>query len=105
MRQRIIALLQALEHGLLERETAVRLALLAALAWLIAGFAVERAAGRQALHAASLAFKHPVTEAALEFRSEWPADLRLALELAAGDSVSVAPDEALRYLLFFNRDG
>ncbi|HMU61565.1 MAG TPA: RluA family pseudouridine synthase [Gemmatimonadales bacterium] len=67
--------------------------------------AVERAAGRQALHAASLAFKHPVTEESLEFRSEWPADLREALMLTAGDSISVAPDEALRYLLFFNRDG
>ena len=31
--------------------------------------------------------------------------LELALELAAGASISVAPDEPLRYLLFFNRDG
>jgi len=67
--------------------------------------AVERAAGRQALHAASLAFKHPVTEKPLEFQSEWPADLYEALRLTAGDSISVAPGEALRYLLFFNRDG
>ena len=31
-----------------------------------------------------LAFRHPVTARPLEFRSEWPADLRDALELAAG---------------------
>jgi len=67
--------------------------------------AVERAAPRQALHAALLSFLHPVTETPLEFRSEWPADLLAALVLAAGSSVSVAPTEALRYLLFFNRDG
>jgi len=67
--------------------------------------AVERAAPRQALHAAGLAFRHPITEESLELRSEWPADLRDALSIAAGDSISVAPAEPLRYLLFFDRDG
>ncbi len=67
--------------------------------------AVERAAPRQALHAAQLAFRHPVTDEALEFRSEWPADLREALQIAAGDALSVAQPDPLRYLLFFNRDG
>lgn len=67
--------------------------------------AVERAAPRQALHAASLSFRHPITDRPVEFRSEWPSDLRESLERAAAPSASVAPDEPLRYLLFFNRDG
>lgn len=71
----------------------------------LAAEAVERATPRQALHAALLAFRHPVTGEPLEFRSEWPADLRAGLQLAAGDALSVAQPEYLRYLLFFNRDG
>ena len=66
--------------------------------------ALERATPRQALHAAGLAFRHPATGAALEFHSEWPADLRPAL-LALGAEELVARPDPLGYLLFFNRDG
>jgi 23S rRNA pseudouridine1911/1915/1917 synthase len=66
--------------------------------------AIERATPRQALHAAALAFRHPASGEALEFRAEWPADLRAAL-LAAGGQDLVARDDPLGYLVFFNRDG
>ena len=66
--------------------------------------AIERVTPRQALHAAALAFRHPVTGERLELRSEWPVDLRPALA-CAGDSDLVAHSEPLRYLLFYNRDG
>jgi 23S rRNA pseudouridine1911/1915/1917 synthase len=66
--------------------------------------ALERATPRQALHAAGLAFRHPVTGTPIEFRAEWPADLRETLRLAAGSEVVAHPDP-LTYLLFFNRDG
>jgi 23S rRNA pseudouridine1911/1915/1917 synthase len=64
--------------------------------------ALARAAPRQALHAAWLAFRHPVSSEPLEFRSEWPPDLRPALALAAGADLVARPDP-LAYLLFFNR--
>jgi 23S rRNA pseudouridine1911/1915/1917 synthase len=72
--------------------------------------AVERATPRQALHAALLAFRHPVTGAPLQFRSEWPEDLRRALALAAGDgggerTPEVADPLSLRYLGFFKENG
>lgn len=66
--------------------------------------ALEQVTPRQALHAASLAFRHPVTGERLAFESEWPADLRPALAVAGGQEI-VAQSEPLRYLLFFNRDG
>jgi 23S rRNA pseudouridine1911/1915/1917 synthase len=66
--------------------------------------AIERATPRQALHAAALAFRHPVTGAHLEFRAEWPADLRDAL-LAAGGQDLVARGGPLGYLVSTNRDG
>ncbi|HEU5039281.1 MAG TPA: RluA family pseudouridine synthase [Gemmatimonadales bacterium] len=66
--------------------------------------AVERATPRQALHAAALAFRHPATGEPLEFRSEWPEDLR-ATFLALGAQDLVARDDPLSYLVFFNRDG
>lgn len=66
--------------------------------------ALERATPRQALHAAGLAFRHPATGEPLEFRAEWPADLREALLVAGGREV-VAHPEPLSYLLFHNRDG
>ena len=66
--------------------------------------ALERATPRQALHAAGLAFRHPATGEPLEFRAEWPADLRDAL-LVAGGRELVAHPEPLSYLLFHNRDG
>ena len=65
---------------------------------------IERATPRQALHAAALAFRHPVSGAPLEFRAEWPVDLWDALVVAAGEEL-VAHSEPLRYLRFFNRDG
>jgi 23S rRNA pseudouridine1911/1915/1917 synthase len=66
--------------------------------------ALEAATPRQALHAAALAFRHPVSGAPLEFTSEWPRDLWPAL-VAAGGEEMVAGSEPLSYLLFFNRDG
>jgi 23S rRNA pseudouridine1911/1915/1917 synthase len=65
---------------------------------------IARAAPRQALHAAALAFRHPVSGAPVEFRSEWPSDLRPALAAAGGEELVARPDP-LAYLLFFNRDG
>jgi 23S rRNA pseudouridine1911/1915/1917 synthase len=65
---------------------------------------LERATPRQALHAAALAFRHPVSGAPLEFHSEWPADLSDALVVAGGEEI-VARSEPLSYLRFFNRDG
>ncbi len=65
---------------------------------------VERAAPRQALHAASLAFRHPASGAPIAFRSEWPADLAVALATAAGEAL-IAGQESLAYLGFFTRDG
>jgi 23S rRNA pseudouridine1911/1915/1917 synthase len=65
---------------------------------------LDRVTPRQALHAAALAFRHPVSGEPLEFGSEWPEDLRPTL-LAAGGEELVAHPEPLRYLLFFNRDG
>jgi 23S rRNA pseudouridine1911/1915/1917 synthase len=65
---------------------------------------LERATPRQALHAAALAFRHPVSGAPLEFHAEWPADLRDALAVVGGEEL-VAQAEPLSYLRFFNRDG
>ena len=65
---------------------------------------LDRVATRQALHAAALAFRHPVSGAPLEFHSEWPEDLRPALVAAGGEEL-VARAEPLSYLRFFNRDG
>ncbi|HEX5964001.1 MAG TPA: RluA family pseudouridine synthase [Gemmatimonadales bacterium] len=65
---------------------------------------IARATPRQALHAAALAFRHPVSGAPLEFTSEWPLDLRPALIAAGGEELVARPDP-LGYLRFFNRDG
>jgi len=66
--------------------------------------ALAAATPRQALHAAALAFRHPVSGAPLQFRSDWPADLRPALIAAGGQELVAVPDP-LSYLLFLNRDG
>jgi 23S rRNA pseudouridine1911/1915/1917 synthase len=66
--------------------------------------ALERATPRQALHAAALAFRHPATAEPLEFRSDWPSDLRPALLALGGEDLVARPDP-LSYLRFFNRDG
>src|SRR3954451_14575158 len=63
-----------------------------------------RSTPRQALHAAALAFRHPVSGAPLEFNAEWPDDLRPALAVAGGQELVDRPDP-VRYLRFFNRDG
>ncbi len=67
--------------------------------------AIERAITRQALHAALLAFRHPATGEALEFRAPWPTDLRAALAAAAGADFPVADSESPLYLLFFKGHG
>jgi 23S rRNA pseudouridine1911/1915/1917 synthase len=65
---------------------------------------LEAATPRQALHAAALAFRHPSSGEPLEFRSDWPEDLRAALLALGGEDLVARPDP-LGYLLFFNRDG
>jgi len=66
---------------------------------------VEAAAPRQCLHAAELALRHPVTDAALTFQSEWPADLDRVWHVVPGPRDRVVDSAPLRYLRFFNRDG
>jgi 23S rRNA pseudouridine1911/1915/1917 synthase len=63
--------------------------------------AIERAAPRQALHAAHLGFAHPATREWLVFQADWPADLRPALAQAAGDPGLLARPSVLQYLGFF----
>jgi 23S rRNA pseudouridine1911/1915/1917 synthase len=65
---------------------------------------LEALAPRQLLHAAALAFAHPVSGAPLTLRSEWPADLRPALADAAGDANLLAEPNPLQYLGFFASD-
>jgi 23S rRNA pseudouridine1911/1915/1917 synthase len=62
---------------------------------------IERAAPRQALHAAELRFHHPVSGKRLVFASEWPGELGSALVEAAGRDAQVDPASALTYLGFF----
>jgi 23S rRNA pseudouridine1911/1915/1917 synthase len=64
---------------------------------------LERVTPRQALHAAGLALRHPITGEPLQFSAPWPEDLHEALSVAAGADL-LAPAEPLRYLGFFNRD-
>lgn len=63
--------------------------------------AIERSLGRQALHAAELRFRHPMTGEHVECRSEWPDDLRPALAEAARDADLLARPNPLEYLDFF----
>ena len=65
---------------------------------------LEELAPRQLLHAAALAFAHPVTGAPLKLVSEWPADLRPALADAAADANLLAERNPLQYLGFFASD-
>lgn len=67
--------------------------------------ALERLAPRQALHAAWLSFRHPITGVPLDFRAEWPADLAPLLAAAGGRRDAVAPTGALAYLRFFEAHG
>jgi 23S rRNA pseudouridine1911/1915/1917 synthase len=65
---------------------------------------LEEVAPRQALHAALLAFRHPVTGEPLRLTSPWPADLWPMLEMAAGPGALPGADEALHSLGFFGSD-
>lgn len=65
---------------------------------------LEDLAPRQLLHAAALAFTHPVTGAKLALTSEWPADLRPALADAAAEPNLLAERNPLQYLGFFASD-
>ena len=66
---------------------------------------LESLAPRQMLHAAELAFTHPVTGAPVLLRSEWPADLKPALAEAAGNAALLAERNPLQYLGFAASDG
>src|SRR2546427_560974 len=65
---------------------------------------LEALAPRQLLHAARLAFAHPVSGARLDLRSEWPAGLVPALRGAAADLNLLAQRNPLQYLGFFASD-
>ena len=67
--------------------------------------AVEMPAGRHFLHAAWLRFRHPVTDAVCDVRSELPPDLRRALAHAADDATFIEHPNPLDYLGFFKNDG
>jgi 23S rRNA pseudouridine1911/1915/1917 synthase len=71
----------------------------------LAAEALERGTPRQALHAAELAFRHPISGEPLRFTSEWPSDLTKALRLAAGEGTEVADRQGLGYLGFFKDNG
>ncbi len=62
---------------------------------------VEAAAPRQALHATLLRFRHPTSGEPVEYRSEWPRDLRPCLVAASGDEKLLARPNLLEYLGFF----
>ena len=66
---------------------------------------LEALAPRQLLHAAALAFAHPVTGARLALQSEWPVELRAALAAAAAEPNLLAEANPLQYLRFFASDG
>ena len=51
----------------------------------------EYGLSRQFLHAARLAFPHPVTGAEVDVRSELPEDLQAALDAAGGASRRAVP--------------
>jgi 23S rRNA pseudouridine1911/1915/1917 synthase len=61
---------------------------------------LEGRAPRQALHAALLAFDHPITGVRLVLKSEWPDDLAAVLAEAAGDPNLLAERNPLQYLGF-----
>ena len=59
---------------------------------------LERATPRQALHAAELVFKHPITGARMAFASEWPADLRRRSSWPAKPQAKLLPQRDLPIL-------
>jgi hypothetical protein len=56
---------------------------------------------RHFLHAAWLAFSHPMTKMSMDFRSSLPEDLSRALSLAAGPDAPPAGSDPLEYFGFF----
>lgn len=66
---------------------------------------VDLPPGRHFLHAAWLRFRHPVTNAVCDVRSELPQDLRRALASASEDASFIEHPHPLGYLGFFNGDG
>jgi 23S rRNA pseudouridine1911/1915/1917 synthase len=66
---------------------------------------LEALAPRQSLHAAELAFAHPVSGAPIRLSSEWPPDLLPVLAEAAGDATLLAERNPLQYLGFAASDG
>ncbi|MEO8478678.1 MAG: RluA family pseudouridine synthase [Gemmatimonadota bacterium] len=63
---------------------------------------LEGLAGRQALHAAVLAFRHPISGEPLRFRAPWPEDLAPLLAMALGSDTT--SDDPLESLGFDDRD-
>ncbi|HET7631721.1 MAG TPA: RluA family pseudouridine synthase [Gemmatimonadaceae bacterium] len=66
---------------------------------------VKLAPTRHFLHAAWLAFRHPVTGDPVELRSPLPEDLRTALLAAAGPDAGIGDLDPLEYLGFYRVDG
>ncbi len=66
--------------------------------------AVDDAAPRQALHAAILAFRHPVTGEDMVFRAAWPADLLPLMELLVPSETLSDREAVLSSLGFHRRD-
>ncbi len=64
------------------------------------GVALEKAAPRQALHAAELRFDHPITGESCRFRADWPQDLRPLMAVASNDTDLLDRDNLLEYLGF-----
>lgn len=62
---------------------------------------LEAVTPRQALHAASLRFNHPVSGASCWFRSEWPTDLSESLSSASDNHSLLAGNNVLEYFGFF----
>lgn len=66
---------------------------------------LEALAPRQALHAALLAFRHPISGTPLRLTSPWPSDLWPLLDAAAGPGGLVNQEGALASMGFFGADG
>jgi len=66
---------------------------------------LEALAPRQALHAALLAFRHPISGTPLRLTSPWPPDLWPLLEAAAGPGALASREAALDSMGFFGADG
>ena len=65
---------------------------------------LERLAPRQALHAAVLAFRHPITAEPLRLRARWPADLEPLLDALVTAETSPRRGDLLADLEFDARD-